>query len=145
MFDFLYSNIKPCFPAINLRSSFHMPLSFVVLLPSSLHSTATISSAFLLSTYFITSFQNIIFTNIGHIGFINFHEPLNSCLDIFSFNFQILLLTACCFFTTYFYFRLSMSVTSNRCCNSHGIDFSSFKYFPLFQPEINIIFIFSIL
>ena len=46
---------------------------------------------------------------------------------LFSFNFQTFILTVCSFFTTFFNFLMSMSVTSSLCCNSQGIAFTSFK------------------
>ena len=51
---------------------------------------------------------------------------------LFSFNFQTLLLIVCSFFTTFFNFLLSISVTTSRCCNSQGMAFTSFRYFLLF-------------
>ena len=53
---------------------------------------------------------------------------------LFHFNFQTLLLNVCSFFTTFFNFLLSMSVTTSRCCNSQGMSFTFLKYFLLYLP-----------
>ena len=78
-----------------------------------------------------------------------------SCIHLF-FNFQIIRCTLDSFSTTLFSFLLSTSATSSRCCNPHGITFTSFKCF-LFSlltkmksildslsPDLNAVFLLSV-
>ena len=77
-----------------------------------------------------------------------------SCIS-FSFNFQTMRFTLDSFLTTLFSFLLSTLATSSRCCNSHGITFTSFKIFQFsfltkiksisdsLLPNLNVIFLLS--
>ena len=118
-----------------------MPLSFVVLLSSLLYSTPRIPIVFLPFLFPHTSLQTCsilflkVFHRLGASPSTNFPTHVcNLVLMLSFFNCQTLLLIVCSFFTTFFNFPLSMSITTSRCYNSQGMAFTSFKYFLLFLP-----------
>jgi len=155
----VYCNL---FSADLLRRTFYTP-SFVRYCLLHLFNppacVSSVSSAFRFPTHFITSLHNSILKRSHKSGASKFtsSSTLSSNLLMSQFfNFQTLLFTADSCFMTFFSFLMSAtSTTTNRCCHSYGITFTSRKYFLFslptdaksisvsFPPALNVPFFFA--